>query len=83
VFTALILICSVTTTPDLQDCNRSNAPTVMRLPSEFGNPATCFMHSQSYLAGTSIGREVEADERIKVLCTRSATLPSLHSIEDK
>ena len=81
--TALILICSVTATPDLEDCNRSNAPTVMRLPAEFGNPATCFMHAQAYLAGTSIGREVEADERIKVLCTRSATLAPPLSVEDK
>jgi hypothetical protein len=76
VLNALILICSVAATPDLQDCTSSNAPTVMRLPAEFGNPATCFMHAQAYLAGTSIGRELEAGERIKVVCTRSEILAS-------
>ena len=33
--TALILICSVMNTADLQDCTRDNANTVMRVPMEF------------------------------------------------
>jgi hypothetical protein len=71
VLTALILICSVTTATDLQDCTRNNAATVMRVPTEFGNPATCFMQAQAYLASTSIGRELDANERVKVLCVQS------------
>jgi hypothetical protein len=81
VWTALVLICSVTTTTDLGDCTRSNATTVLRMPAEFGNPATCFMHAQAYLAGTSIGRELDASEWLKVICVRSATLASQRSVE--
>ena len=36
---------------DPHDCTRSNANTALRLPAKFGNPATCFMHAQAYLAG--------------------------------
>jgi hypothetical protein len=74
VLTALILICSVTTTPDPQGCSRSNAATVMRVPAEFGNPATCFMHAQAYLAGTSIGRDLDASDLVKLICVRSESL---------
>jgi hypothetical protein len=68
VLTALVLICSVTAAADPQDCTRSNASTVMRVPAEFGNPATCFMHAQAYLAGSSIGRELDANERVRIIC---------------
>jgi hypothetical protein len=71
VLTALVLICSVAVTPNPEDCTRNNATTVMRVPAEFGNPARCFMYAQAYLAGTSIGRELDANERVKVICVRS------------
>ena len=66
--TALILICSLDVTPDLAACNQANAVTTMNVPEEFGNPATCFMHGQAYLAETSIGRDLDANERVKVIC---------------
>ncbi len=44
--TALVLICSVSVTPDLRDCTRENAIDVMRTPVETTNPATCFLHGQ-------------------------------------
>lgn len=72
--TALVLICSVAVTPDLRDCSRANAHDVMRVPAEFGNPATCFMHAQAYLAETSIGQELGGDDRVKVVCARSETV---------
>ena len=72
--TALVLICSVALTPDLRDCSRNNATAVMRVPAEFGNPATCFMHGQAYLAETSIGQELTANDRVKVVCARSETV---------
>jgi hypothetical protein len=72
--TALVLICSVAITPDLRDCSRSNATAVMRVPAEFGNPATCFMHGQAYLAETSIGQELQADDRVKIICARSEAI---------
>ena len=79
--TALVLICSATNTPDLRDCSRDNARVVMRVPAEFGNPATCFSRGQAYLAESSIGQELADDDRIKVVCARNetidASIPSL------
>jgi hypothetical protein len=54
-FTALILVCSLTVTPDLRACTNENATIVTRVPNEFGNPVTCSMNGQAYLAETSIG----------------------------
>ena len=71
---ALILICSAAVTPDLRDCIRDNATAVMRVPAEFGNPATCFMHGQAYLAETSIGQELGDNDQVKVVCTRTETI---------
>jgi hypothetical protein len=79
--TALVLVCSLAVAPDLADCTRHNATAVLRVPSEFRNPATCFMHGQAYLAGTSIGRNLGPGDRVKVICVRSetvaASVPSL------
>jgi hypothetical protein len=71
---ALLLVCSIAVTPDIRDCSRDNATAVMRVPAEFGNPLTCFMHGQAYLAQTAIGQELRDDERVKVVCTRSEKL---------
>jgi hypothetical protein len=79
VLTALILICSLSATPDLASCDPSNAVTTLRVPEQFGNPVTCFMHGQAYLAETSIGRDLMADERVKVVCSHSpATANAAH-----
>jgi hypothetical protein len=72
--TALVLICSTMTTPDIRDCTKDNAVTVMRIPDESANPATCFMHGQAYLAGTSIGQELTNSDRVKVVCVRKETI---------
>ena len=69
--TAIILICS-TTNPAYADCNRDNAVAVMRLPVEqSGNPATCFMHGQAYVAGTDFGQNLTPGETVKVTCAPS------------
>jgi hypothetical protein len=65
--TAIILVCSIVITPELGDCNRTNAVLVLQLP-EAGNPVMCMMHGQAYLAATVMGRELRADERVKVIC---------------
>ena len=70
-FTALILICAVDVASKPEDCTRNNAATVMRAPTEFGNPATCFMQGQAYLAANPIGRQLDASDRVKVICVRS------------
>ncbi len=72
--TALVLVCSLALTPDLAACDRNNAVDVMRVPEEFGNPATCFMHGQAYFAQAELGRSLAANERIKVVCVQSKTV---------
>jgi hypothetical protein len=67
--TALILICSTAATPDIRDCSRDNATAVMRVPANFGNPVTCFMHGQAYVAETSIGQTLEANDLVRIVCT--------------
>jgi hypothetical protein len=71
--TALVLICSAAIAAEPQDCTRNNANTVMRVPAEFGNPAYCFMHAQAYLAGSAIGRDLDANDRVRIVCVRSDT----------
>jgi hypothetical protein len=68
--TAMILICSVATTPDIADCSRANALDVLWVPELFSNPVTCFMHGQAYVAGSAVGRDLSENERIKVVCLR-------------
>jgi hypothetical protein len=72
--TALILVCSLATDADFRACTRENALDVVLVPATFGNPATCFMHGQAYLAGNAIGRELAPNEFVKVICVRSATV---------
>jgi hypothetical protein len=72
--TALILICSTAVAADAQDCTRDNANTVMRVPAEFGNPAHCFMRAQAYLAESSIGRDLDANDRVRIVCVRSQSI---------
>ena len=81
--TALVLICSMAQTPDLRDCSRTNAVAVMRVPAEFGNPATCFMHGQAYLASTSIGQEMSPSEHVKVVCARAETTVGLRTVTER
>jgi hypothetical protein len=68
---ALVLICSIKVTPDLQDCTRDNATAVLWVPGEFGHPATCLMQAQAFLAETSIAHEFGDDDRVKVICART------------
>jgi len=72
--TALILICSAGVTADPATWTRENAVAVIRVPSECGTPATCFMNAQAYLAQTSLGRELGPDDRVKIICERSGPI---------
>jgi hypothetical protein len=74
--TALILVCSLETSPDVQSCTRETAVDTMRVPEAFANPAMCFMHGQAYLADTSLGRELTEKEWVKIVCVRTASLPA-------
>ena len=68
--TALVLVCSISLTADLRDCDASNARIVMRVPEAYTNPVTCAMHGQAYLAETAVGRAISQDDRVKVVCIR-------------
>jgi hypothetical protein len=68
--TALVLICSVAVAPDLRDCTRDNATALIRALTGFGNPTTCLMHGQTYVAETAIGQELGEHDRVKVVCAR-------------
>ncbi|MBV8753227.1 MAG: hypothetical protein JO328_10265 [Hyphomicrobiales bacterium] len=73
--TAIILVCSTAITPELSDCNRSNAVHVLQLP-ENANAVMCMLHGQAYLAATVLGRELRADERVKVVCLGGGGRPA-------
>ena len=72
-FTTLVLICSLTITPDLRECNRTNAVHVVQVPQQYSMPGECFMHGQAYVAGTSIGQQLAENEGVKVLCIKGTT----------
>ena len=46
----------------------------MRVPAEFASPVTCLMNGQAYLAGTSLGRQLDDGDRVKIVCKRSETI---------
>jgi hypothetical protein len=71
---ALVLICSLSVTPDLQDCSPDNARDMLRLSAAFENAAACFFQGQALLAATSLGQELADDDRIKIVCKRSERL---------
>ena len=75
--TALVLICSMATTPDLATCSSENAQSVIRVPQDYSNPATCLMHGQAYVAQTELGQELAADERVKIICAPAQRAASL------
>jgi hypothetical protein len=68
--TAMILVCSLANTPNIADCTRTNALDVLWVPELFSSPVTCFMHGQAYVAGSSVGRDLTENERVKVVCLR-------------
>jgi hypothetical protein len=68
--TAFVLICSASLTPNLADCDPANARVAIRVPTEFLNPVTCLMQGQAFLAETSVGNELDEDDRVKIVCVR-------------
>ena len=77
--TALILVCSITTVSNMGDCTRDNALDIMYVPTMFANPASCLMHAQTYLADSSIGRDLQQNEAVKVMCVRGNRIDKAES----
>ena len=48
----------------------------------YANPATCFMHGQAYLAGTSIGRDLTENERVKIVCVHQVAVETGRSVAE-
>ena len=61
--TALILVCSVAVTPELRDCDRTNAVHVLQLPEETGNPLIDNTAGLPGLTGTAARTAAEAYRR--------------------
>jgi hypothetical protein len=66
--TALVLVCSITVTPNLRACDASNARIVMRMPEAYTSTATCAMQGQAYFAQTALGQALADTDRVKVVC---------------
>jgi hypothetical protein len=77
--TALILVCSLATGPDLRGCTRDNALDVLQVPETFASPVTCLMHGQAYLANTAAGRDPAPHEAVKVVCVRGTPIGVDHA----
>lgn len=45
---ASMLICSLSNTPNLGDCNHNNAVAVLDMREPFDNPMMCMMHGQAW-----------------------------------
>jgi hypothetical protein len=69
--TAIVMVCSLAITPELTACDASNSVHVLRVPERFGNPKTCMLHAQAYLAETVLGRDLSPDQRVKTVCAPS------------
>jgi len=74
--TAFVLVCSLSITPEIRDCGRDNAVGVIRLPEEVALPGGCLKLGSAYLAQTVLGRNLDEDERVKVVCVPSQRLRS-------
>ncbi len=72
--TAIVLICSLSVTPELRECTRDNATNVVQVPEEFALPAQCMMRGEAFVAGTTVGQNLAHDERVKVMCVRHELL---------
>ena len=75
-----VLICSAAVTPDLGECTPQQCEGAMRVPAEFGNPSTCFMRAQTYLAQTSFGQDLERPGQDHLRATRSLLQ---HRVDDQ
>jgi hypothetical protein len=69
--TAVILICSLSSVPDIRACTEDNALEVLRSPETFASPVTCLMHGQAYVANSAMGRDLNVNDAVKVICMRS------------
>lgn len=66
IFTAIILVCSLSSMPD--NCNRNTARDVMQVGNESNDLNTCLMAGKNYIQTEWMRRAPKDDEIIKILC---------------
>jgi len=66
--TSIVLVCSLSITPSLQDCTQETAVQVFRVPEQTQFPGACLKIGLEYYSQTEFARHLAADERIKVVC---------------
>jgi hypothetical protein len=69
----------MTTVSDMGDCTRDNALDVVYVPTTFGSLVSCLMHAQAYVADSSIGRDLQQNEGLKVVCVRGNSIDKAES----
>jgi hypothetical protein len=73
-YSIVILACLATIAP--RDCTEQTARVVMRGP-DAPNSIACGFLGQAFFADSALGKELHADEYIKVVCRNTVTAPAL------
>ena len=66
--TSIVLICSLSLTPNLRDCTQETAVQALRVPEQTQLPGMCLKIGLEYFTQTEFSHHLAVDERIKVVC---------------
>jgi hypothetical protein len=66
--TSLVLVCSLSLTPNLQDCTQDTAVQAFWVPERTQLPGMCLKIGLEYFAQTEFAHHLATDERIKIVC---------------
>ena len=66
--TAIVLICSLSLTPSIQDCTQETAVQFFKVPEQTQLPGMCLKIGLEYFSQTEFAHHLAANERIKVVC---------------
>lgn len=67
---ALVLICQLSVTPHLSDCNLDNAVDQLAVPGEYQSVYHCLRDAEAFFAAAYPLETITGDQRIKVVCRR-------------
>jgi hypothetical protein len=70
---ALVLVCQLSVTPHLADCDLDNAVDQLAVPGEFHSPFHCLRDAEAFFAAAYPLETIAADQGIKVVCRRPST----------
>ena len=66
--TAIVLICAITDTATIVECDRVSARDVLIVPGNFVSDAACLFGGQAYLATGALGSFDRSRYAAKVVC---------------